>query len=116
MNRAWTIGVGLAILVGLAVVALVKPVHPGVTPEARAMRQLRDASIRSTEVLLLRVSTEDERVVCGLASSQDASEIWFVSTPERMIIGRRDNPAVQDAAGQYCRNAFSPSFVPTHQP
>ena len=114
MNRVWAIGVGLAVLVGLVVLVLVNPARPSLSAEERAMRQLQDASIRRTQVLFLRVSTEDEAVVCGLASSDGASDVRFVSLPERMIIGRRDNPAVQAAADRYCRNAF-PSATATVQ-
>lgn len=110
MNRAWIIGVGLAGLVGLAILMLARPVPASPEPEARAMQQLRDASIRPAEVQFLRVSPRHPEVVCGLAvvgrQGQGPDEAWFISTPSRVIIGRAGNPAVVAARDRYCRGMF----------
>ncbi len=118
MNRAWIFGVGLAILVGLAVIVLVDPVRRPQAPEARAMRQLEDASIRPTEVRFLRASAHDPQVVCGQAvvprQGGGSHEAYFVSTPRNVIIGRIENPALQAAQTRYCRGMFPnpPAPVP----
>ena len=110
MNRAWIFGVGLAILVGLAVIVLVDPVRGPLAPEARAMRQLEDASIRPTEVRFLRASAYDPQVICGQAvvsrQGGGSHQAYFVSTPRSVIIGRVENPALQAAQTRYCRGMF----------
>lgn|GEM_PF-1684142 len=110
MNRAWALGVGFAILIGLTVVVLARPGHVQPSPEARAMRQLRDASIRPTQVRYLRSSPDDPTVMCGLLVVQDprsqSGDVLFVSTPQRVVVGRVDNPSLQRALNQYCRGTF----------
>jgi hypothetical protein len=117
LNRAWIIGVGLVGLVGLAILVLVRPVPASPDPEARAMRQLRDASIRPVEVQFLRASPRDPDVVCGLAvvqrQDQGPEQAWFVSTPSRVILGREGNPAVIAARDRYCRGVFQVEPTPT---
>ena len=119
MNRAWAVGIGLAVVVGLTIVILADPTRRPVDPEGRAMRQLQDASIRQPQVQFLRVSPVDDTVVCGLARVGDpssaSSDALFVSTPQRAIIGRPGNPAVQRAMSRYCRGVFPISSAPTPQ-
>lgn len=110
MNRAWAIGVAVALAGGLAALILIDPAHSPLSPEARAMRQLREASIREPEVQFLRPSPVDDRVICGLAQVDDASgrpgSAYFVSTHERIVVGRTDSPAVRQAMTQHCRGVF----------
>lgn len=110
MNRGWAIGVAVALIAGVATLVLIDPVHNPLGPEARAMRQLRDASIREPEVLFLRASPQDSSVVCGLARvgapDGEPRHAYFVSTPDRVIVGRAGNAAVQQALGRHCRGMF----------
>ena len=110
MNRAWAVGIGLAVLIGLAIVVLADPTRRPLSPEARAMGQLQDASIRRPQVQYLRVSPVDDTVVCGLARVGEPDgppQALFVSTPQRVIIGRSGNPALEQAMDRYCRGVFS---------
>lgn len=110
MNRAWAIGVAVALAGGLAALILIDPARSPLSPEARAMHQLRDASIRQPEVRFLRPSPSDDGVVCGLAqvggSGGGPREAYFVSTREHIIVGRIDNRAVRQAIGRHCRGVF----------
>lgn len=117
MNRAWVVGIGLAVLAGLAVVILADPTRRPLSPEARAMRQLQDASIRRPQVQFLRVSPRDDTVVCGLAIVGEPGatprEALFVSTRQRVVIGRSGNPALQQALDRYCRGVFNTAALPS---
>lgn len=117
MNRIWAVGVGLAVLIGLAAVILADPSRRLQSPEARAMRQLQDASIRRPQVQFLRVSPTDDAVVCGLARVGETGgrprEALFVSTPQRVIIGRSGNPALEQAMDRYCRGVFPVTLPPS---
>lgn len=74
------------------------------------MEQLRAASIREPEVAFVRASPGDPEVVCGLVvvRGQDAASEngAFVSTPERVIVGRFSNPALQQALDRHCDSMF----------
>lgn len=116
MNRAWAVGVSLAVLIGLTVLVVARPTATPLRPEDRAMRQLEDASIRPTQVRYLRVSPREPSVVCGLLIVEDprsqAGEARFVSTPERIVVGRADNPTVQTAVDRHCHGVFTPPLAP----
>jgi len=117
VNRLWAIGVGLVILTGLTILVIARPVQLQPDPEARAMEQLRYASIRPAEVLFLRTSSRDPNVVCGRAvigpASPDRHEADFVSLPARMTIGRVGHPAVFEAQTRYCPGMFPVESPPT---
>lgn len=116
MTRAWAIAVGLSVVIGVVAIVLARPTRTPQSPEARAIEQLRDASIREPEVAFVRASPGDAQVVCGLVvvrGQKGTTENGaFVSTPQRVIVGRFSNPALQQALDRHCAGMFPAQVQP----